>query len=216
MLINLNCINHSLVNYYPYQYAIINNFIALDVVRNLVNNLPNNLFFKHVKRDEGSDKTYKVSNSILFSLEKQSSLDDLPEVWLKLVKNLTSIEYRQAISNLMDFDITQCFIEITLKKYQLNDYISPHTDRDLVPMTHVIFLNEYWEKEWGGDFCILESSETIVTEIIPVWDNSVVFRQSSNSWHAVKLCRSSTALRIGLQIAFWKDQVKFTLPGRYE
>jgi hypothetical protein len=215
MLINVDKIYNSILVENPYKHAVINGLIDLQEINALITTMPTDTF-NHVSRHDGSDKTYRVHNNIIYSLENQAHMKDLHSKWISLTNDLISIEYRQAISDSIGFNVNDLFIEITLKKYVINDYISPHTDRSCVPVTHVIFLNPHWEKNWGGEFCILESEFKMVKEIIPTWDNSVLFRQSENSWHSVNPCKVPNVSRIGLQVAFWSSQEKPVFPGRNE
>ncbi|HLB43334.1 MAG TPA: 2OG-Fe(II) oxygenase [Gammaproteobacteria bacterium] len=215
MLINIDNIYKTKANSAPYQNAIVKDVINLDNVIKLIKTLPT-ASFKYVSRQTGSDKTYKVHNNIIYSLSDQATNQGLPDIWLKLVNELTSHIYREAITDLMGYNVNNSFIEITLKQYRLGDYISPHTDRDSVPVTHVVFLNPHWENHWGGEFCILASESQIVEEIKPIWNNSIVFKQSEKSWHSVNPCKSPLINRVGLQIAFWITQDKIIQPGRHE
>jgi hypothetical protein len=215
MLINLETIYQAPVQEKPYKHAIVDELIDINTLDLLLETAPTDSF-NYVSRYEGSDKTYKVHNNIIYPLESQVPISGLQGVWLNLINDLTSVEYKQAISDLIKFNINNLFVEITFKKYSINDYISPHTDRSHVPVTHVIFLNKRWEKNWGGEFCILESETNIVKEIIPTWQHSVIFRQSENSWHSVNRCIFPNVSRMGLQVAFWSTQEKIKLPGRNE
>lgn len=215
MLINISNIEYSELKLKPYKHAIINHVIDLENVNSLLTELPLDSFIS-VSREMGSDKTYKVDNHIIYPLQDQKPCSTLTKIWLSLIEELTSDTYKSAISKLIEYDVSKTYIEITLKRYKVNDYISPHTDREIVPVTHVIFLNPKWDKQWGGEFCIHDGDASIAQEIIPTFDKSILFKQSAQSWHSVNQCLSADHHRIGLQVAFWNSQEKIVYPGRQE
>lgn len=44
----------------------------------------------------------------------------------------------------------------------------------------LVFLNEDWDPEWGG---VLKLGKPVATEVVPLFNRTVVFATSSESWH---------------------------------
>jgi Rps23 Pro-64 3,4-dihydroxylase Tpa1-like proline 4-hydroxylase len=198
----------------PYPHALIENFINPEDFRLLLENFPQEGFLLS-KRKSGSDKTYTVDNNIIFGLELQQKnplILNYP-YWCALVDELTSKDYKQLISNFLGVNLQDLPIELTLKRYKKSHYISPHTDRDYVNATHLIFFNEVWNKNWGGELCIMSSSRKIEKKILPLWEKSLLFLRTDNSWHAVTKCNAPVP-RIVLQVAFWRTNKRCLPKGR--
>lgn len=213
MTINIASLKEAQLIQSPYPHAIIKNFITKEFADTLIKISPKsgNLYSK---RDKGSDKTYQVQNNILYDLNL--GIASLKSPWDKFIVSLDSDEYRAAISELLGKDIMHAPLEITFKKYGYNDYISPHTDRDLVYCTHLLFFNLIWEKNWGGNLQMLDESNNVLKEVLPLANYSFFFERTENSWHAVSACTQKDQSRYSLQIAFWKRKNKISLPGRLE
>lgn len=200
----------------PYPYSLIENFIEPTDFQLLLENFPQEGFLL-TTRIEGSDKTYAVDNNVIFQLETQQKNPLILEYlyWSKLIDELTSNAYKQAVSELFGIDLEGAPMELTLKRYKKSHYISPHTDRDFVKATHLIFFNKIWEKGWGGELCIMSSSEKVEKEILPLQDQSLIFLRTDDSWHSVKECHAPVP-RIVLQITFWKNRERCLPEGREE
>lgn len=213
MQINLDSIKQARLESQPYPHCLIKNFITADDAKQLINISPK-LGNYYSNRQEGSDKTYSVQNNILYDLNNGHF--DLAAPWDRLVQQLTACDYKEAISLLLGKDVRQSPMEITFKKYSHNDYISPHTDRDRVHCTHLIFFNESWQAQWGGNLQMLDGSMTVLKEVLPLVEHSFFFERTDQSWHAVSRCTNENAIRYALQVVFWKTLDKLKLPGRTE
>lgn len=217
MLLNQNNIDNSELATQPFPHAIINHIISKTTLKKLLTHFPNTGFVDS-QRDQGSDKTYHVMNNILYDLNKTevSHCIQNNDIWAQLVYDLDSQAYRHSLGCLLDIDLQKCFLEITLKRYQANHYISAHTDREHVTATHLIFLNPYWDKAWGGNFCIMSDPDTISCQIPSLYHTSVAFLRTGNSWHQVTPCLNQDVERLALQVAFWNTPQKPSGQGRQE
>jgi len=199
----------------PIRHAEICRPISLAGGRVLLADMVTEGFFRSSRAD-GSDKTYRVVNNVLFTLEDQAMRPGLPAPWRELVDDLTSDAYTEAVSVLLDMSLTDCPREITLKRYLHGDFISMHTDSAAVRATHLIFLNQCWQESWGGLFCFHDKTGAICRSFLPVLDSSVVFARSSTSWHSVTPVETKDAERIAIQVVFWNDRTRHVAPGRRE
>lgn len=212
-MLELNAISHAKIETKPFKFAVINNLITKENVDVLINNLPKDNNYV-ASRTEGSDKTYQVVSNILLPLgEGPGQITTNNDHWLKLIHNLMSKEYKIHLGQLLGIDLLNCFQEITLRFYRPGDYISPHTDREVVKATHMIFLNQFWQENWGGLFCVMLSENETYLKILPLWHNSVVFLRSDNSWHCVTPCAATAVPRIALQVAFKEESFAFSPEG---
>jgi Rps23 Pro-64 3,4-dihydroxylase Tpa1-like proline 4-hydroxylase len=201
----------------PFRYSVIPSCLEPEVFKKLIENLPNANYYRSV-RHEGSDKNYNVVNNILLKLGDDSYNKDsyLADIWIEFVNQFKSKRYIDLLSVLLEEDLSKCFIEITLKKYGFNDFISAHTDTHNVCATHMIFLNSNWEMQWGGQLCFLDEKMKVIERFLPTIHTSVAFVRSENSWHAVEKIVEPSTERIAVQIAFWNIADRKVLPGRIE
>jgi SM-20-related protein len=115
------------------------------------------------------------------------SARSLSEVWHQLANLLTSTEYREAIESLTKRRLSGLSVYATLCKYSPASHNMPHTDRDIRVISQLIYFNELWLPDWGGDLLLLNSDdpEDIANRVHPELNSSVIFVRSANSWHAV-------------------------------
>lgn len=212
-MINLSAIRQASMVEEPYRHVFINDFISKQTANALraVSPRKGGLFSS---RQTGSDKHYQVENNILYDLATKMQV--LVSPWNQFVEQLISKSYREAISHILGYSVHEAPMEITFKRYVYGDYISAHTDRDFVYATHLIFLNDYWDPNWGGMLQILDSQQSVVKLVAPLYHESFLFERSDYSWHAVDKNTHPDAVRYCLQVAFWKHTNKVTLPGRKE
>lgn len=215
-MISLNAILDSKLEQHPFTYSIVENLLSKETVENLLSALPTKNYYRSV-RTMGSDKQYDVVNNILLNLETNAcDTSALPEQWLKLMNILQDKSYIQAISQLLQVDLQKAYQEITFKNYSNSHYLSPHTDKDYVIATHLIFLNLEWEQNWGGELQLHDPQQVVVKSHLPLWDRSFAFVRSNESWHSVNPVNHPSAVRRVIQVAFWKTNQRVVLPGREE
>ncbi|MFN8771080.1 MAG: 2OG-Fe(II) oxygenase [Neisseriaceae bacterium] len=216
-MIDTKFVESSILEKFPFKHALIGKCISEENRQKLLEDMPDDNYYRSV-REGGSDKTYNVVNNILLKLgEKKFNKDsNLSECWINLVNSLQSKQYIQALSNVLQENLLDCYQEVTLKIYGGGDFISPHTDKADVKATHMIFLNETWSNEWGGNLCLLSDADSVCKKIIPTIDNTLAFVRSDNSWHSVEEIKNMQAERIALQVVFWNVDKRYTLAGRIE
>lgn len=210
--------NHILsakLNVEPFHHAFVNGLLSASLSVQLCKEFPERDFYQS-KRITGSDKTYNVANNILLKLGNTDfqSTQELSTSWKTFLTYLTSDVYNQAVSTLLQKDLSNCHLEITLKRYSRGDYISAHTDRDWVTATHLFFLNSYWEASWGGLLELLDQNEKPFCSVLPTYHTSLIFIRSNNSWHQVTPITHESESRFALQVAFWNTLDRYVLPGR--
>jgi Rps23 Pro-64 3,4-dihydroxylase Tpa1-like proline 4-hydroxylase len=216
-MLNLNALSNSSLVDSPFKYSVINQVLLKDSVDALLLSFPQENYFRST-RNSGSDKTYNVVNNLLLKLGETSYNKEanLPREWQDLVTQLASKEYSLALSKLLAVDLSQSYLEITLKRYGHGDYISAHTDTENVKATHMIFLNDSWDDSWGGQLCFMDDNHKVFKRFLPLSQHSVAFVRSHNSWHSVDKIIEPKAERLAIQVAFWNIKDRNVLPGRIE
>ncbi|MEH2080017.1 MAG: 2OG-Fe(II) oxygenase family protein [Nostoc sp.] len=85
----------------------------------------------------------------------------------------------------------------------------PHTDHQLKNVTHILYLSEGWNPGWRGCFQILNDNQTksVVKEVTPLPQYSVVIVRCDRSWHMVSLISlNATQDRLSLHMIFWAPE----------
>ncbi len=201
----------------PFRYTVIPQCFDTVTLNKLWEHLPGCNYYRSV-RTTGSDKFYNVVNNILLKLGSNTanaeSKLNLP--WLLLVNTLKSKSYLEALSQVLQENLLDCPLEITLKRYGYGDFISSHTDKENVRATHMIFLNQVWEESWGGQLCFLYDKHTVFKKFLPIAQHSIAFVRANNSWHTVEPITKPNIERIAIQVAFWNITERIVLAGRKE
>src|SRR5437588_12853903 len=98
----------------------------------------------------------------------------LSKEWIDLSKTLVSGEYKKAVSNLVSIPLIDCSIEINLFHYTSDSWMGPHLDVKDKIVTHVLYFNEKWNIDDGGNLAVLRSKniQDAVTLISPIIGNS--------------------------------------------
>ncbi len=199
----------------PFKFSLIQDFLDSNSGKILSDSLPHKGNYRS-SRSEGSDKVYNVVNNILLPLEPELAKknSNLPLLWESLIKQFQSLEYSEALSYLLKEDLEFCHIEITLKRYKYQDYISAHTDKACVKATHLLFLNDDWDAKWGGLLHLMYDSDNTYKTFLPTIASSLAFVRSDASWHKVCPVTQPNKERLALQVAFWNTVERYVAPGR--
>lgn len=217
-MINYHALQKATLINSPFKYSRIQHLLNEEDARQLRTSLPDENYYRSIRMN-GSDKTYNVINNILFQLEDQASsnLDSIPRCWQDFLKDVTNQTYRSYLGKLLEIDLGKCYQEITLKIYEEGDFLSVHTDKSGVIATHMIFFNEHWQDNWGGQLLFsAEKNHPPFAKFNPVWLESVAFVRTDHSWHAVSPVTTLQSARIALQVAFWHNNQRRVSPGRIE
>lgn len=214
-MINFLAIDNATVHPYPFPYATFNNLLTHHDVESLINALPYGAD-QRTLRQQGSDKTYRNTTSVLLELgaPHYNPKNKLTSSWINFLDLISSRDYRIYCSKLFGAELINCHPEITIRKYQHEDYISAHTDRDCVYATQLIFLNTQWNETWGGLLHFMTDAQNDYCQFIPHFSSSILFLRTDSSWHRVSKVVQPGVERIALQIAFWKKVEKVTYEGR--
>lgn len=214
-MINAKLLCQAALKNEPFRYAVINQCLTDDTINRLIQELPQEDYFRSL-RENGSDKTYNVINNVLLKLGDNSPSMHLPRCWQDFIQHLQSNDYIDPLSTLLREDLSSCRQEITLKRYGYGDFISPHTDREDVTATHLFFLNHDWDPAWGGGLLFLYNENEPFQKFLPTSKHSIAFVRSENSWHSVEKITHVDAERIAVQVAFWNRVERQVLAGRIE
>jgi Rps23 Pro-64 3,4-dihydroxylase Tpa1-like proline 4-hydroxylase len=91
------------------------------------------------------------------------------------------------MSLLTGCDLTIVPMEVNVFHYGPGGSLGPHPDLPDKLVSHILYFNPSWDRQYGGCLNILRSADMADTaaEIAPIVGNSVVLVRSDDSWHAV-------------------------------
>ncbi|QXJ25706.1 2OG-Fe(II) oxygenase [Actinomadura graeca] len=155
----------------------------------------------------GLDKSYAMYHRQLHPLDGTGeSAAELAEPWRRFVTEVTGPAYRAAVARLTGLPIDDGPVEVNVWRYGRSCWLAPHVDKPEKLVTHILYFNEAWPSEQGGDLLLLGSSSEadVVRRIPPVANTGVLLPRGEDSWHAVERVHdAATGLeRLSAQVIF--------------
>ncbi|MEM9546932.1 MAG: 2OG-Fe(II) oxygenase family protein [Bacteroidota bacterium] len=204
-ILNKQAIEKASFRTYPYKLGTIEHVVHKSYQKQLLARFPESNFTRVVKSTQ--DKSYEMNIRPILKPGSNAivSASQLDSLWIQLIEELKSAEYRNLISTITGISLDDCEVEVNLWKYTNGSNLSVHKDKDEKVVTHLIYMNDIWKDSWGGHFCIHteKSQESICEKILPVVDNSLILITTNNSWHSVAAVKPEAhSPRKGLQIIF--------------
>ncbi|MEU7723851.1 2OG-Fe(II) oxygenase [Streptomyces sp. NPDC040724] len=213
-LLNIGAIHDAAMRTDPYPFASYEGTFK-DVDR-LLAAFPEDGFECHAQRRlleslgrRESDEWYRhnVRTRPLLNLGESSPHEpgELNDVWLEVAEDLTSPEYRQALTELTGFDVRSIPMQTHFWSFDGGASFKPHVDKPHKMVTHLMYLTENWDPSAGGSFLILGSDD--VTDVVhsfpPYANHSLVLRRTDDAWHSVTPIPRGGRSRRLIQTWFW-------------
>ncbi|MEW2452152.1 2OG-Fe(II) oxygenase [Streptomyces parvulus] len=190
-LIDLQSLRNARLQQDPYRYAVVQRSFRDDETAYALKDGFAADGFRRSERQsgDGNGKQYVVHNRTLVSAGQRNheAALALPDVWHRLVNEITADSYRDTLAELTGADLTGCVVEARLMRYTSGCWIEPHTDRPDKAVTHLFYFNATWRSEWQGELHVLRGPDMndIAQRVPPLLGTSVVLVRSDDSWHGV-------------------------------
>ncbi|MFC7616335.1 2OG-Fe(II) oxygenase family protein [Actinokineospora soli] len=159
----------------------------LDVAERLADDFPKDGYARIDASAGGGGKSYRNYSKVLAGPDGATAdLAGLPELWRRLVEEITGGDYRRDVARLLDQPVAPA-LEVRLARHANGDWLGPHTDRDDKLFSHIVYFNPGWRREWGGCLEILRGSDpgSVAATVVPVLGASALLVRSDSSWHQV-------------------------------
>jgi Rps23 Pro-64 3,4-dihydroxylase Tpa1-like proline 4-hydroxylase len=134
---------------------------------------------------------------------------DLDDVWRELSHALLRPDYRQAVGDLVDLDLSQHGLQISIYRNGVDDWLPAHIDNWPKVLTQTIYFHEEWGADWGGELLILRSADLsdVVATIPPTVTSSVIHLRTEDAWHAVPPLRNGGLAhdRLSMTVVFYDE-----------
>ncbi|MEH1836575.1 MAG: 2OG-Fe(II) oxygenase [Nostoc sp.] len=203
MLLDLDAIRNGKIHDYPYRWILFNNVIRESAKHELVSTPPPEDQFEYDGDDgyiHGFGRSLDEGTQRVFPLRS---------AWTQLIDELRSSGYRNAIAELTGLDLSNQILGMRFYRYNPGHGTYPHHDHPANTLVHMFYFCEKWDSRWGGCFRILkeENPDSGFLDIPPLFDISVAFVRSDNSWHMVPhIAPDVTQIRYALKACFYKPQ----------
>ncbi len=171
----------------PYRWAMIDALFTPAAAAELAETYPHDRFKRIESRGGEKDYAYHGRSLIGMGGTSPEHPERLSGAWRKLAGDLLAPGYREAMSLLIERDLSDALLEVNVMHYGPGSELGPHKDLPEKLVTHVLYFNRTWAEQDGGCLSILRSRDPadVVTRILPVVGNSAVIVRSDDSWHAV-------------------------------
>jgi len=182
----------------------------------LIKNFPDNGFEYHAQRKLletlGRKETrewyqHNVRTRALLNLGETAPHEPqgLDDAWIALAEDIVSAEYREALTELTGFDVRPYPSQTHFWSFEGGAWFTPHVDKAHKLVTHLMYLTENWEPQFGAAFQVLGSNDQadVVAEFPPYANHSLVLRRTDNAWHSVTEIPRDAQPRRLVQTWFW-------------
>lgn len=225
-MLNLQSIRTAAMQKVPYHWGLIKNLLSYEASCELTASFPHEEFRLSAGEGYGYSwgKMLAPSRDIPLMLKFKddrwrqrlaqgrltSDLRHLSNIWRQLIEGLWTTSYRAAIAEMSGLNLKDCVMDIGFRRYHSGHLHFPHTDEPNKVLTHLLFFNQQWSRDWGGCLRILKNSEpeSVFQDILPLSHSSVVIVRSEKSWHMVTpLTAPASESRLALRVAFFRNVV---------
>lgn len=195
----------------PFSYICIDDFLDTSLAKSLSANFPllnkMDVFYKGLNEQKG----------------EHSSFENLHSDFTVLKKKLWSGSFIKKIEKITGFDGLHLIDDrygVGLHQGGNKSFLDPHIDYNLHPIlkkqrrfNFLIFLNEEWEKDWGGSLQFFNSNGTeCVQSIEPKFNRAVIFVCNSVFFHGYNLINCPTSItRKSFYLYFFSEPEKSLL-----
>jgi SM-20-related protein len=165
--------------------------------------------FEMVARD-GQDKSYAMYHRLLHP-DGDGGTSGLEPVWKEFVEYVTGPEYRAEVARLTGLELGSASVEVNVWRYAHNCWLAPHVDKPAKLVTHVLYFNDDWPQDRGGDLLLLGSAgqDDVRRRVAPVANSGVLLVRGDRSWHAVERVQPGPAPveRLSAQVVFHEGEL---------
>lgn len=191
----------------PFQISIADYALEPDQVAALYRTRPTHGYRRIVRLDPNHEKQYAMN---LLYLQQRghdaAAVKTLSPEWIALIRDLQSAKFISWLEQGTHINLTGLYTDIGIYTHQSGDYISVHKDKANKALTAILYLNDIWPPENGGNYEVRISPDPRVEPIQtipPTGGRFLAFPPTDRSWHSVSPITADGALRLTVQLEFW-------------
>ncbi|HEX4867836.1 MAG TPA: polysaccharide pyruvyl transferase family protein, partial [Acidimicrobiales bacterium] len=171
----------------PYRWGLVGPVFAPEAAAGLARTFP----LDEAEERQGTDgrRSWSYRVRCLLPMDRSTPVRPhaLDPLWRQLADDLAGPAYRRALSRATGVDVAPLHLEANLFSYGPGAFQEPHLDLPEKVVTHLLWVNEDGEAEYGGCLRILRSRdpEDLHRELLPTLGWSALLVRSPESWHSV-------------------------------
>lgn len=140
---------------------------------------------------------------------RTSVADRLPPAWSNLVDAALSAEFRAWLTDATGADVRTVRSTVGLYVFADGDYTTIDTGKLAKALSFGLYLNEYWEREYGGAFQVFTAKTPDAVpdhELVPIGGRCVTMVPTTSTWHRIERVETGERVaRLLLMVEFWRD-----------
>ncbi|WP_327327074.1 2OG-Fe(II) oxygenase [Streptomyces sp. NBC_01210] len=194
----------------PYEVHLAQNTLTREDVARLYATAPMDQTTPITRTDPRHEKLYRM-NLVYLMVNNQKSriVDSLSEEWKSLYADLAGDEVTRWLSEGTGIKLDGLSLDIGVYTHVDGDFLSAHKDKPNKAVTALLYLNEDWPSNAGGEFEIRVSGDhqtPPVFSIPPRPGLVLAFPPNDQSWHSVSPISTGDSLtRLLVQFEYWYD-----------
>jgi Rps23 Pro-64 3,4-dihydroxylase Tpa1-like proline 4-hydroxylase len=196
----------------PYPHIVIDDFLSKDVMRQIVSEFP--------ARIDGrfSDDFSQLKTGYSLSKIRSAYIND----FLSALNSAAFIVFLEQLTGIKGLVTDAHYTGGGLHETKRGGHLSIHADFNIHPHTKllrrlnlILFLNEEWQPEWGGDLELWDQGmKACQLSVAPVIGRAVIFNTDSNNYHGHPdpLACPPEVMRRSIALYYYSLPKKIALP----
>ena len=181
---DIDKLNLLFINNQPYSYVVINNFFSNEIFNKLDKLFPN--------INTSNWKCYNNPLEYKYAYNEINTMNNEFKNIFNLLQSDEFIRIIKKITSIYNLEKDPLLHGAGLHYYPKNGKLDLHLDYSLHPLLKkerrvnlIIYINQKWEKEWGGELDICSSHLNFIKQIIPIPNSAILFKTNDISIHGV-------------------------------
>ncbi|MFF7994632.1 2OG-Fe(II) oxygenase [Kitasatospora xanthocidica] len=196
----------------PYQIYLAQQTLPRSEVAELYSTVPLERAASISRDDPKHEKQYRMNLFYLMLNNRRTAVaDELPPAWASLLSDLTSSRFTDWLSAGTGVKLDGLFLDVGVYTHREGDYLSPHKDKTDKAITALLYLNEDWPTDGGGEFEVRasgRSAERPVLSLPPRPGQFLAFVPTDRSWHSVsRVASGNPVTRLTVQVEYWFERI---------
>ncbi|MFI5617206.1 2OG-Fe(II) oxygenase [Streptomyces sp. NPDC051567] len=192
----------------PYTLHVAQNTLTKDEATDLFTTAPIDRITTISRTDPTSEKQYRMNLTYLMVNGKEArTAHMLPAPWRTLFDDLVSDRFTRWLSAGTGIELGGLSRDMGIYTHVDGDYISVHKDKPEKAITAILYLNDSWPSDGGGEFEVrmsADAGEPPALSLPPRPGRLLAFPPTDSSWHSVSTVRTDGGRpRLTVQLEYW-------------
>jgi hypothetical protein len=192
----------------PYTLHVAQNTLTKDEATDLFTTAPIDRITTISRTDPRSEKQYRMNLTYLMVNGREArTARALPGPWQALFDDLASDRFTRWLSSGTGLELGSLSRDMGIYTHVDGDYISVHKDKPEKAITAILYLNDSWPSDGGGEFEVRTSGdagEAPALSLPPRPGRLLAFPPTDSSWHSVSTVRTDGGPpRLTVQLEYW-------------